>query len=167
MHNIKEKEMYIKEFDVRWNDLDANRHLANSSYISYAAHTRMSYLIERGFNQKVLHQFNIGPVVFYEHMYYFKEVFGEKPIRVSLELVGLSADNMFFEFVHNYYDYKGRNIAHCEIMGAWINLKERKLIGLPEEIASFLADAPKSKNFKVLTKEDTRKFMKAPVHLEE
>ena len=27
--------MYLKEFEVRWNDLDANRHLANSSYINF------------------------------------------------------------------------------------------------------------------------------------
>ena len=30
--------MYLKEFEVRWNDLDANRHLANSSYINYESY---------------------------------------------------------------------------------------------------------------------------------
>lgn len=25
--------MYLKEFEIRWNDIDANRHMANSAYI--------------------------------------------------------------------------------------------------------------------------------------
>ena len=93
--------MYTKEFEIRWNDLDANRHLANKAYIEFAAHTRMSYLIEKGFDQRLLGKLNIGPVVFYEHIYYFKEVFSGKPVTVSLELKGMSEDGMFFEFHHN------------------------------------------------------------------
>jgi acyl-CoA thioester hydrolase len=41
--------MFTKEFDIRWSDLDANRHLANSAFINFMSHTRMAYLIENGF----------------------------------------------------------------------------------------------------------------------
>ncbi len=157
--------MYLKEFEIRWNDLDANRHLANSAYISFAAHTRMAFLTDCGFNHLLLGKYNIGPIVFYEHMYYFREVFAGKPIRVSLELTGLSKDGGFFEFRHNYYDFKGKNFAHCEIMGAWIDLGERKLIALPNELSGYFDSVPRPLDFKELTKEDTRKYQKAPVHL--
>lgn len=157
--------MYFKDFEIRWNDLDANRHLANKAYIEFAAHTRMSFLIERGFDHHLLDKLNIGPVVFYEHIYYFKEVFAGKPVKVSLELSGLSEDGMFFEFRHNYFDYKGRNVAHCEIMGAWIDLQTRKLIGLPGDVRDLLKDADRSEDFRVLTKEDTRRHQKFPVDL--
>ncbi|MDG3583156.1 MULTISPECIES: acyl-CoA thioesterase [Galbibacter] len=157
--------MYTKEFEIRWNDLDANRHLANKAYIEFAAHTRMSFLIENGFDQRLLGKLNIGPVVFYEHIYYFKEVFSGKPLTVSLELKGMSEDGMFFEFHHNYYDYKGRNVAHCEIMGAWIDLEARKLIGLPEEVSHLFDKVERAKDFRVLTKEDTRRHAKTPVDL--
>jgi acyl-CoA thioester hydrolase len=30
--------MYLKEFEIRWSDVDANRHLANSAYLNYMAH---------------------------------------------------------------------------------------------------------------------------------
>lgn len=159
--------MYLKEFEIRWNDLDANRHLANSSYISFAAHTRMSFLTDCGFDHRMLGKHSIGPVVFYEHIYYFKEVFAGKPIKVSLELAGLSEDGMFFEFRHNYYDHKGKNFAHCEIMGAWIDLKDRKLIPLPNELFGFFENVHKPHDFKVLTKEDTRKYKKYPAHFDE
>jgi acyl-CoA thioesterase FadM len=40
--------MYFKEFEVRWSDLDGNMHLANSAYINFMSHTRMSFLLEQG-----------------------------------------------------------------------------------------------------------------------
>ena len=72
---------------------------------------------------------------------------------------------LYFEFIHNFYDHKGRNFASCEMMGAWIDLKERKLIGLPEVLFENLSSLSKTDDFKVLTKEDTRKFGKKPKDL--
>lgn len=157
--------MFIKEFEVRWSDVDANRHLANSAYINFMSHARMSYLMELGFDQRMMAKHQIGPVVFYEHMYYFKEVFPGRPIRVSLEVMGMSQDGKFFEFHHNFYDAKGRNVAHCEMMGAWMSLETRKLIGLPKELLEVFDSTEKPNGFRMLTKEDTRKFAKAPKDL--
>jgi len=157
--------MYIKEFEIRWSDVDANRHLANSAYINFMAHTRMAFLWELGLDQKILQQQQLGPVVFYEHMYYFKEVFPGKPLRVSLELAGLSEEGKFFEFRHYFYDSDGKNVAYCEMMGAWMSLSTRKLVNLPEELLSLWDAAEKPENFKILTKEDTRKYAKRPVDL--
>ena len=67
--------MFFKEFEIRWSDMDANRHMANSAYINFMSHTRMAYLGQLGFNQNSMAAHNIGPVVFYEHVYYFKEAF--------------------------------------------------------------------------------------------
>ena len=92
-------------------------------------------------------------------------MFSGRPVQVSLELSGLSEDGMFFEFSHNFYDYKGKNFAHCEMMGAWIDLKTRKLISLPKEFYSLLDQVERPDNFRVLTKEDTRKFAKKPKDL--
>lgn len=72
---------------------------------------------------------------------------------------------MFFQIEHNFYNHKGENLANCEILGAWINLKTRSLTPLPENFKQEMDTFPKSKNFKVLTKEDTRKFGKKPVNL--
>ncbi|MDC6385234.1 thioesterase [Flagellimonas taeanensis] len=158
--------MFFKEFEIRWSDLDANRHMANSAYINFMSHTRMAYLGQLGFNQTSMAIHNIGPVVFYEHVYYFKEAFPGRPVKVSLEFVGMSEDGMFFEFRHNFYDIKGKNFARCEMMGAWIDLKERKLIGLPTEFLEAFQAMEQSKDFKTLTKEDTRKFVQVPKDLE-
>lgn len=156
--------MYYKEIEIRWSDMDANRHLANSSYIDYGSHTRINFLASIGFDQKYMAKHQIGPVVFYEHMYYFKEVRVGK-IKVSLGLKGLSESGKFFEFHHDFYDEHGKNFARLELMGGWMNLKTRKLMDLPPEIMANFDGIPKEKDFRILTNADTRKFAKAPIDL--
>ena len=88
--------MYLKEFEIRWSDIDANRHLANSAYVNFMSHTRMSFLIDRGIDMKAMAKHQIGPVVFNENIFYFKEAFQGMKIRVSFELGGVSKDGTFF-----------------------------------------------------------------------
>jgi len=149
--------MHLKEFEIRWSDIDANRHLSNSAYISFMSHTRMSFMTEVGFGLAEMAKHNIGPVVLYEHMYYFKEVFPGKPVRVSLELKGISEDGKFFQFYHNFFDHNGKNFARGDMMGAFIDLKARKLTGLPSELFQNLNKIYKAEDFIVLTNKDTRK----------
>jgi len=157
--------MYTKQFEIRWSDVDANRHLRNSAYIDYMSHTRMSFLMENNLDQKQLARLNLGPVEFYEHMYYFREVFPGKPVNVSLQLKGMSEDGMYFLFLHDFYDAYGKNFARCEVMGSWINLETRKLTGLPKELLEKFNAFEKSDDFTVLTKEHTRKFGTRPKDL--
>ncbi len=161
----KNLKMYAKQFEIRWSDVDANRHLRNSAYIDYMSHTRMSLFLESGLGQKHLIAYNLAPVALYEHMFYFKESFPDKPITVSLELKGLSENGMFFQFLHNFYDEKGKNLARCEMMGAWIDLDTRKLTELTDEVYNIFGAFDKTEDFKVLTKEDTRKYGMKPVDL--
>ncbi|WP_299113900.1 thioesterase family protein [uncultured Winogradskyella sp.] len=158
--------MYKKQFEIRWSDVDANGHLANSAYTNFMSHARMSFFAEQGFSMPEIHKHGIGPVVFYEHMYYFKESFIGMPITVTIEVSGLSEDGMFFMFEHNFYDHKGRNLAYCEMQGGWIDLKARKLCGLPESLQELADKFPKSESFKILTKEDTRKHGVKPKNIE-
>jgi acyl-CoA thioester hydrolase len=157
--------MYTKEFEIRWSDIDANRHLGNSAYLNFMSHTRMAFLLESGFTQAELVKHNLGPVVFYENIYYFKEISLEKKVTVSLQLNGLSADGEFFEFLHNLYDYKGRNCVRCIMLGSWIDLSTRKLIGLPPELYEMFNKLEHTSDFRVLTKEDTRSHGNFPEDL--
>ncbi len=157
--------MYLKNFEIRWSDVDANRHLANSAYVNFMSHTRVAFFEEHNFSLSNLAKFDISPVIFHEHIYYFKEAFLGTPIRVSLEVTGLSEDGMFFQLEHNFYNQKGENLATCEILGAWIDLKTRSLTAIPEHLHKEMESFPKAKEFKILTKEDTRKYGKKPIAL--
>lgn len=158
--------MYTKQFEIRWSDIDANKHLANSAYINFMSHTRMAFFMKSGLTLIKLAKYDIGPVIFHEHIHYFKEAFHGEPITVSLEVSGLSDNGAFFQFEHNFYNHKGENLAYCEILGAWIDLKQRKISQMPQEIKKLVDSFPKSENFKILTKEDTRKHGRLPKKLE-
>ncbi len=157
--------MYLKEFEIRWSDVDANRHLRNSAYVDFMSHTRMSFLSDNGIGQKEFAEFNVGPVALYEHMYYFKEVFPGKPVRVSLQLKGIAEDGRYFEFLHNFYDSEGRNFARCEMLGGWIDLTARKIVGLPEPFLKVMNSLGKSEDFELLTRENTKRFSQRPKDL--
>ena len=157
--------MYKKQFEIRWSDVDANKHLANSAYTNFMSHTRMAFFTEKGFSIQEMGKYGIGPIIFYEHMHYFKEVFMGKPIIVSLEVSGLSDDGMFFKFEHNFYNHEGENLAYCEMLGAWIDLSSRKLTALPQELLELTFQFPKAFNYKALTKKDTRKAGRKPVDI--
>lgn len=158
-------DMFTTQFEIRWNDLDANMHLANSAYVNFMSHTRMAFFEKFGFSLNEISKHNLAPIVFYEHIYYFKEAHIGDPITVGLEVTGLSEDGMFFSFNHNFYDAKGKNIAHSEMLGAWMNFKTRKLTHLNKGFMAHANRFPKSKDFKILTKADTRKYQKRPVDL--
>jgi len=158
-------EIYTQRFDVRWSDLDANRHVANSAYLNFMSHTRMAYLISQGFGHEEMNNLNIGPVIFHEHIYYFREVLPGSTIFVTMELQGLSKDNMFFEFVHNIYAKDGTHHLRAELMGAFIDLQSRKLTPLPEKlIKEIFEDLNRTEDFRWITKEDTRAHQRRPVH---
>ena len=129
--------MYTKEFELRWSDIDANRHMANSAYLNLMSHTRTAFLKAHGFSLMTLSKAHLGPVVFYEHIYYYREAFLSEKIDVTLEVAGLSEDGMFFKFEHNFYNKKGRHLAHCEILGAWIDLNTRQfgVISLCQQVS--------------------------------
>ena len=156
---------YVKEFEVRWSDVDANRHMGNSAFINFGAHTRMHYLMQMGFDHRFLARNQVGPVVFYENICYFKEVMPGQKLRVSFEIKGFSKDCMFFEFHHNFYDEKGNHVALCELMGGWFSLETRKLITMNEEMLAKIHSLEKEADFRWLTKEDTRKHAKRPQNL--
>jgi len=61
--------MFLKEFEIRWSDLDANRHLANVTYSIYAGETRMAFLKSLGLTHQRLLNLEIGPIVFNEYFF--------------------------------------------------------------------------------------------------
>ena len=68
-------------------------------------------------------------------------------------------------FEHNYYNKEGENVARCEMMGGWMNLKTRKLTGLPEDMLNEFKSSYKTDSFKEITSKDTRRWNKEPKNL--
>lgn len=150
------------KINIRWSDIDANRHLANSAYINFMSYARVVFIKEAGITQHVLSRLNLGPIVFYEHLYYFKEVLPDQPVFINVKLKGMSKNGKFFSFEQDMYNQSGENVATYEMMGAWMDLPSRKLTALPDFLMDKFNAFTAADDFKILTKEDTRKYQKAP-----
>lgn len=147
--------MYYKKFNIHWSDIDANGHLSHSSYHKLTAHIRLS-LINDSFNLYKMLQKNIGSILFYEEIYYFHEFLPMEKIYLTLETAGLSNNGKFFKFYHNFYKKNGIHAAYSQVIGSWMNLKTRQLIIPPKIILKLMQNNTRSKDFKTLSKEDTR-----------
>ena len=153
---------FEKTFFASWTDLDPNRHVANHAYIKYATDGRVSFfsvinLVKEGFEN-----FNIGPVLFYEHMHYFKEILMGVEFKINVEINGYSEDGRFFSLFQNFYDNQGNHLAHLDLAFGIMDTKTRKLTSMPEGSFKIFKNGPKSKSFKLLTKDDLRSHGKFP-----
>ena len=61
-------------FEVRWTDLDGNRHVRNTVFSEYATHTRFRLLAAHSFMQAKLEALRFGPVILREEIRYRREV---------------------------------------------------------------------------------------------
>ena len=124
--------MFKNKYKVLWADLDANWHLANFSYLKYSTDARMSFFDSIGLTKENLLKKALGPVVFYEQIYYYKEILLGDEFYVSVEIDGYSEDKRFGKLIQNFY--KGKiNLARIEILFALMDVKERKLSKFPDD----------------------------------
>lgn len=138
---------FNKTVEVRWSDIDMNRHVRHSAYADFCTHVRVEWLTAMGFPPERFAELGFGPVIFREETEYYREVHLGERITVDVELSGASADNGRFRFRHHVIKPDGQVAATHEILGAWLDLRARKLIVPPPAMAEVLAGLERSPNF--------------------
>lgn len=127
-------EPYSKTFDIRWADLDPNLHMRHTAYNDYAAHVRLCFLSDKGFDLKKFNQLGMGPVLFREETKYFKEVFSGDQLTVAVVVDSVSPDGRKWTIKHELTNSQGTKVAEITVDGAWLDLKTRKIVAPPPEL---------------------------------
>ena len=156
---------YIHEFEVRWGDIDANRHLANSSYVQYCAQARMGFMNKYKMGLAQLNRWGIGPVILHERYSFFKEIYADQKVFVSVEVGGLSEDASIYQFVHKFYLADGTHCATAEATGVWIDMMLRKMTTPPDDIIESLAPY-KTEETKVISREYLKELPFRPTNID-
>ena len=138
---------FVKEFEVRWADLDPNRHLRHTSYNDYATHVRFRYLEENGFAARDFAARELGPVIFREETRFLKEVRMNETITVDIQIAALTPEGDRFSMLHEVIRGDGIVAATVVVDGAWMDLRKRKLIPPPPELRDLLWALPKAEGF--------------------
>lgn len=142
---------FEQSIQVRWADIDANRHLRHSVYYDYGASMRMFILSEAGLTTKKLEELMLGPVLFREEAIFKREILFEDKITLDVELVKVTEDYGRWSLRHNFVKADGTHAAILNVDGAWIDLEKRKLAVPNEFIRHAFQQFPRSQDFQIVT----------------
>ncbi|MFA7448289.1 MAG: thioesterase family protein [Weeksellaceae bacterium] len=158
---------YYAETKVRWSDLDANMHLANSSFMNFTSFARVELLRKCGITLIDFAKYQFGPAVLREEFSFFKEAHEGQEIMISVAVSGNSEDGEIFEFEHNLYDKKtGTHLAYSRVLGVWFSTKERKKMAPPQEMKEKLEVYLDRENMKVLSMRDLKELPAHPQNID-
>ncbi len=141
---------FEQQIVVRWQDIDANRHLRNTAYSEFATDTRFRFVAAHGFTQERFEALRFGPVILREDIRYRREVLFGQTVTVNVLAAGLSADGSAWRVRHEIRLADGREAATLTLDGGWLNLDTRRLIDPPPELDALLRRLPRTSDFEEL-----------------
>ncbi|NOT75509.1 MAG: thioesterase family protein [Cyclobacteriaceae bacterium] len=139
---------------VRWSDIDPNRHLRHSVYYDYGATARIACFSNHGLTNSKLDEFRIGPIAFREEAVFKREIKFEDRVTVDLEVIKATRDFSRWSIRHQILKEDGTLSALLNLDGAWIDLDKRKLTVPPPDVQKIFEDFPKSSDFIWLEKKE-------------
>lgn len=132
---------------IRWADIDQNRHMRHSVYYDYGAMMRMHVLYSQGLTTHKLEELKIGPILFREEAIFKREIKLEDRVTISVELLKSTKDYSRWSLRHQFIKDDGTLAAILNLDGAWIDMEKRKL-AIPSEFVQHVFEKfPKSPEF--------------------
>lgn len=142
-------EAFTQKVTVRWADLDPNGHVRHSIYYDYGAQARVALLERKGLGMKWMAKNLIGPVLFREQAHFMRELHMSDEITIDVMVAGASEDGRKWRMVHNIR--RGDELcAVLDMDGAWLDLRARKIVAPPPELAHAFDELPRTENFEIL-----------------
>lgn len=158
---------FYTETRIRWSDLDANRHLANASYMNFTSYARMAYLRHLGISMGDLARWNIGPAVLREEFSFFREGYDDEEVIITAEQSGISEKGEIFEFTHNLYKKAdGTHMAYSRLLGVWFSMDARKITPPPAGMLEKLKKTIDISRFKPLSLNDLKELPVKPQNID-
>jgi acyl-CoA thioester hydrolase len=135
---------------IRWADIDANRHLRHSVYYDYGASVRMAILADLGLSMERFEELQMGPILFREEALFKREILFGDALSVDVELLKATADFSRWSLRHQFIKSGGTLAAIVTVDGAWIDLQKRKLATPAAFIKEAFGQFPKSPDFEFM-----------------
>jgi acyl-CoA thioester hydrolase len=138
---------YVIPIQIRWSDIDANRHMRHSVYYDYGAMARMMVLSEGGLTTSKINELKIGPILFREEAVFKREVHLEDKLTIDMVMAKATPDYSRWTFRHNIIKGDGTVAAILTADGAWIDLEKRKLASPDDFIKKIMEAVPRTEDF--------------------
>jgi len=141
MPSDSHKPLFYREYTVRWSDLDANRHMANTAYLEFATQARFAYFDAGGFTPADFARHHIGPAILEEHIRYRRECHMMERLTVTVEALEVSPDGSRFRLVNRILKPDGQEAAVITVDAAWFDLQTRKICTPPAPLLELVRAA--------------------------
>ena len=135
---------------VRWSDIDQNRHLRHSAYYDYGATVRIACFSQHGLTNLKFEELRIGPILFREEAVFKREIKFEDSITVDLSVTKATTDFSRWSVRHHFLKADGTLAALINLDGAWMDILARKLAVPDAFIQQVFDDFPKSDDFQLI-----------------
>lgn len=140
---------YIVPIQIRWSDIDQNRHLRHSAYYDYGAMVRMKYLNENGLTTEKMEALQVGPILFREEALFKREITLEDKITVDVEIRAAREDYSRWSLRHTFLKADGTIAAIINMDGAFLDLVKRKLTQPPDFVKEIFKSFQQSSDFEL------------------
>jgi acyl-CoA thioester hydrolase len=140
-------EKFSLPIQIRWSDIDQNRHLRHSAYYDFGTTVRVTFFSLKGLTNMKLEELGVGPILFREEAQFRKEIKFEDRITVDMEVTKAKKDFSRWSIRHHLLKEDGSVAAVINMDGAWLNLSLRKLTAPDAFVLSVFEAFPKSSDF--------------------
>ncbi|HEY5692804.1 MAG TPA: acyl-CoA thioesterase [Cyclobacteriaceae bacterium] len=140
---------FIVPIQIRWSDIDQNRHLRHSAYYDYGAMVRMRFLNQNGLTTEKMEELKVGPILFREEAIFRREIKLEDKITVDVEIYSAREDYSRWSLRHHFHIEDGALAAIINIDGAFLDLVKRKLTQPPDFVKAAFKSFERSADFKI------------------
>ena len=66
MSDTEDMNTFEKQIEIRWSDVDQNRHVRHSVYYDFGTYLRTCFLAEFGYDAETMNELNMGKILFKE-----------------------------------------------------------------------------------------------------
>jgi acyl-CoA thioester hydrolase len=135
---------------VRWSDIDQNRHLRHSAYYDYGATARIACFSQHGLTNSKFEELHIGPILFREEAIFKREIKFEDIVTIDMAVTKATLDFARWSVRHHLYKEDKTLAAILNLDGAWIDITNRKLAVPDEYVQKIFDDFPKAEDFQLI-----------------
>jgi acyl-CoA thioester hydrolase len=139
-------------FRARWVDMDFNQHMRNAAFLGCAEETRMLFMESHGWTMKDFESRQLGPVVLEDKLTYKKELRLLEAFRVDVQLAAGTEDLARIKVRNRFF--RASDEALCATVDSvvlWFDLKSRKPIAPPDQLATCWRSVTRSEDFEAWT----------------
>lgn len=141
---------YSRTYQIRFSDIDANRHVNNAAYIDAAGDMRYQFFAEHGFQPERFEQLGIGIVYTKITTQFLREVLLGETVTITFALAGLSPLGVRWKVHHDILKSNGKRAVSIDMEGVILDLVTRKPVQPNAELMQIFQLIPRTVDFEIL-----------------